>query len=372
MTVGIVGGGQLGRMLALAGYPLGLDFLFLERAADAPAAQVAPTLLGEFTDRKLLRELARRSEVLTFDWENISLESLRPLGRATRIAPPLAALAMSQDRIAEKKLFAKLGIPTTRYAAVDHARGLTQALRRIGLPGVLKTRRLGYDGKGQAVVRTVEEAMLALETLQGAALIYEEFVRFDFEVSIIGARNRQGEVAIYPLNRNLHREGMLRLTRAPWSAPALQRQAAEHLRRVLEHFSYEGILNIEFFVCGQRLLANETAPRVHNSGHWTIEGAATSQFENHLRGILGLPLGATTARGHAAMLNLIGGLPPIKEFIDLPDLHWHDYGKAPRPGRKLGHLTLLAKTAARRDALARQLLRRIDPSAAALNPFRRP
>ena len=200
MTVGIIGGGQLGRMMALAGYPLGLDFLFLDRSNDTPAAAVAPTLVGEFTDRRLLRELARRSEVLTFDWENISLESVQALGRRTRVAPPLAALAMSQDRISEKKLFEKLGIPTTRYAAVDSAAALTRALRRVGLPGVLKTRRLGYDGKGQAVVRSAEEAAAAWSRLGGVPLIYEEFVPFDYEVSIIGARSRHGEVAIYPLN----------------------------------------------------------------------------------------------------------------------------------------------------------------------------
>jgi 5-(carboxyamino)imidazole ribonucleotide synthase len=364
MTIGIVGGGQLGRMMALAGYPLGLDFLFLDRSGDTPAAQVAPTLVGEFTDRKLLRELARRSEVITFDWENVSIESLRALGRSASIAPPLAALAMSQDRVAEKKLFGKLAIPTTRYAAVNSQASLVRALRDIGLPGVLKTRRLGYDGKGQAVVRSIEDAWLAFERLRGAPLIYEEFVPFDYEVSIIGARNCHGEIVVYPLNRNLHRDGILRLTRAPWGAPALQRQAAAHLRRVLEHFRYEGVLNIEFFVRGGRLLANETAPRVHNSGHWTIEGAATSQFENHLRAILGLPLGATTARGHAAMINLIGRMPSREEFIGEDELHWHDYGKTEREGRKLGHLTLLERTAARCDVRARRLLRRIDaPSA---------
>jgi len=364
MTIGIVGGGQLGRMMALAGYPLGLDFLFLDRSGDTPAAQVAPTLVGEFTDRKLLRELARRSEVITFDWENVSIESLRALGRSASIAPPLAALAMSQDRVAEKKLFGKLAIPTTRYAAVDSQASLVRALRDIGLPGVLKTRRLGYDGKGQAVVRSIEDAWLAFERLRGAPLIYEEFVPFDYEVSIIGARNCHGEIVVYPLNRNLHRDGILRLTRAPWGAPTLQRQAAAHLRRVLEHFRYEGVLNIEFFVRGGRLLANETAPRVHNSGHWTIEGAATSQFENHLRAILGLPLGATTARGHAAMINLIGRMPSREEFIGEDELHWHDYGKTEREGRKLGHLTLLERTAARCDVRARRLLRRIDaPSA---------
>jgi 5-(carboxyamino)imidazole ribonucleotide synthase len=364
MTIGIVGGGQLGRMMALAGYPLGLDFLFLDRSGDTPAAQVAPTLVGEFTDRKLLRELARRSEVITFDWENVSIESLRALGRSASIAPPLAALAMSQDRVAEKKLFGKLAIPTTRHAAVDSQASLVRALRDVGLPGVLKTRRLGYDGKGQAVVRSIEAAWLAFERLRGSPLIYEEFVPFDYEVSIIGARNRQGEIVVYPLNRNLHRDGILRLTRAPWGAPALQHRAATHLRRMLEHFRYEGVLNIEFFVCGGRLLANETAPRVHNSGHWTIEGAATSQFENHLRAILGLPLGATTARGHAAMINLIGRMPSREAFIGEDELHWHDYGKTEREGRKLGHLTLLERTAARCDVRARRLLRRIDaPSA---------
>ncbi|MEY3338859.1 MAG: hypothetical protein RL245_1851 [Pseudomonadota bacterium] len=364
MTIGIVGGGQLGRMMALAGYPLGLDFLFLDRSADTPAAQVSPMLIGEFTDRKLLRELARRSEVITFDWENVSIESLRTLGRSASIAPPLAALAMSQDRIAEKKLFDTLGIPTTRYAAVESQASLVRALRDVGLPGVLKTRRLGYDGKGQAVVRNLDEAWLAFERLRGSSLIYEEFVTFDDEVSIIGARSRRGEIAVYPLNRNLHREGILRLTRAPWGVPALQRRATTHLKRVLEHFRYEGVLNIEFFVRNGRLIANETAPRVHNSGHWTIEGAATSQFENHLRAILGLPLGATTARGHAAMINLIGRMPSRDTFIGESELHWHDYGKTARAGRKLGHITLLADTTARRDAQAKHLLRRIDPTSA--------
>lgn len=364
MTIGIVGGGQLGRMLALAGYPLGLDFLFLDRSDDTPGGQVAPSLVGDFTDKRLLRTLAARSEVITFDWENISVESLRALGRSAKIAPPLAALAVSQDRIAEKRLFEKLSIPTTRYAAVDSRASLEGALRDIGLPGVLKTRRLGYDGKGQAVVHDRDSAFAAFEQLQGTGLIYEEFVPFDFEVSIIGARSARGEIAIYPLNRNRHRDGILRLTRAPWDAPSLQRNAASHLRRILEHFRYVGVLNVEFFVRGGRLYANETAPRVHNSGHWTIEGAATSQFENHLRAILGLPLGSTAARAHVAMINLIGTMPMRDAVLSMPEAHWHDYGKEPRPGRKLGHVTVLTSTAAKRDALARKLLRRIDPASA--------
>ncbi len=360
MTVGIVGAGQLGRMLALAGYPLGLDCLFLDRSADTPAAQVAPTLCGEFTDRKLLRELARRSEVITFDWENVSVESLAALERRARIAPPLPALAASQDRLSEKRLFEKLDIPTTRYAAVDSRASLLRAVRRIGLPGVLKTRRLGYDGKGQAVLRGPRDLDAALAAMQGAPAIYEEFVPFDFEVSIIGARSARGEIVTWPLNGNVHRDGILRVTRAPFGTPALARRAAAHLRRVLEHFDYEGVLNIEFFVRRGRLVANETAPRVHNSGHWTIEGAETSQFENHLRAILGLPLGPTTARGHCAMVNLIGTMPARETLLALRGVHLHDYAKTPRPGRKLGHCTLVAPDPASRERALKRLLKVVE------------
>lgn len=349
-------------MLALAGHPLGLDFLFLDRSHDTPAAQVAPSLVGEFTDRRLLRTLARRSEVITFDWENISVDSLRALGREASIAPPLAALATAQDRLAEKRLFERLGIPTTRYAAVDSAASFTRALRRIGLPAVLKTRRLGYDGKGQAVIRRAAEAAVAFESLRGVPLILEEFVPFEDEVSIIGARNRDGEVVIYPLNRNRHEGGILRLTRSPWGVPRLQRAAERHLRKVLAHFRYEGILNIEFFVRGGRLVANEMAPRVHNSGHWTIEGAATSQFENHLRAILNLPLGSAQPRGHVAMINLIGELPARETVLAHEDWHWHDYGKLARPGRKVGHVTIVARTAQERDREVRRALRMISSS----------
>ncbi len=361
MTVGIIGAGQLGRMLALAGYPLGLDVLFLDREATTPGGQVAPILTAEFTDRRKLRTLARRSEVLTFDWENIPVESLAGLERITRIAPPLTALAASQDRLREKRLFEKLGIPTTRYAPVDTAADLLHAVRHIGLPGVLKTRRLGYDGKGQAVLRHVDDLETRAVPLlaQRVPLIYEEFVAFDYEVSIIGARSTRGEVAIYPLNHNVHHEGILRLTRAPFGTPRLQARAAGHLRRMLDYFDYAGVLNIEFFVRRGRLIANETAPRVHNSGHWTIEGAVTSQFENHLRAILGWPLGRTTARGHAGMLNLIGAMPDRTAMLGRPGLHWHDYGKTARPGRKLGHITLLRSTAAERDRDSRTLLRRL-------------
>ena len=366
MTVGIVGAGQLGRMLALAGYPLGLDFLFLDRSSDVPAAPLAPLLVGEFTDRALLRRLARRSEVLSFDWENISVTALRAATRGlrTRISPPLRALATGQDRLAEKRLFERLKIPTTRYAAVGSRAGLERACVRIGLPGVLKTRRLGYDGKGQAVIRKRADIDAAWNALGGTPLIYEEFVDFELEVSALGVRAGDGREAHYPLTRNWHADGILRLSIAPWEDVALVRQARAHLRAVLRDFVYVGTLAIEFFVRDGCLLANELAPRVHNSGHWTIEGAVTSQFENHLRAIAGLPLGSPASLGHAAMVNLIGRMPTPASVLSQPGVHLHDYGKAPRPGRKLGHCTLVAPTADERNRRTRTLLRRLALSLA--------
>jgi 5-(carboxyamino)imidazole ribonucleotide synthase len=359
MTVGIVGAGQLGRMLALAGYPLGLDFLFLDPSKGAPAGQVAPQIVGGFTDMELLGKLARDTEVLTFDWENISVDALRALPPETIICPPVDALAAAQDRVLEKQLFEHLKIPTTRWSNVESHADLDKAIARIGLPGVLKTRRLGYDGKGQKVLRKSTDVAGSWDEMGQVPLLYEELVPFDYEVSIIGARSRSGEIAVYPLNGNVHGGGILRLTRAPYGSPTLQRAAAQHLRRALTHFRYTGILTIEFFVRRGKLIANEMAPRVHNSGHWTIEGAETSQFENHLRAILDLPLGSTRARGHCGMLNLIGEMPEKTGILEQDGLHLHDYGKAPRPGRKLGHLTFIERTAAARDRRARRLLGRV-------------
>lgn len=359
MTVGIVGAGQLGRMLALAGYPLGLDFLFLDQHSDVPAAALAPTLVGKFTDRALLRKLAKRCEVISFDWENISAAALRSAkrGLSTRIAPPLRALETGQDRLAEKRLFERLGVPTTRYGAVDTRAELVRACARIGMPGVLKTRRMGYDGKGQMVIRNRAGIEAAWSALGGVPLLYEERVDFDAEVSALGVRAREGTEAHYPLTRNWHSDGMLRLSVAPWHAPALERKAHAYMRAVLREFNYVGVLAIEYFVRDGGLIANELAPRVHNSGHWTIEGALTSQFENHLRAIAGIPLGRTTPLGHSAMVNLIGRMPPRAAVLAQPGVHLHDYGKSARPGRKLGHCTLVAPTARERDLRTRRLLR---------------
>jgi 5-(carboxyamino)imidazole ribonucleotide synthase len=360
MTIGVLGAGQLGRMLALAGYPLGLDCLFLDREAGTPAHQVGPSLLGSFSDPALLDQLAERCSVVTFDWENVPAEALDHLARRVRIAPPAPALHTAQDRLLEKQLFAQLKIPTNASCAVDSRTDLDQAVRRVGLPGVLKTRRLGYDGKGQTVLRSAADVPAAWELLGNAPLLYEAMVPFDYEVSAIGVRGTDGRFAMYPLNRNLHQDGILRLTRAPWKAAALEAAARRTLRRVMQHFDYVGVLAIEFFVLRGKLLANEMAPRVHNSGHWTIEGAVTSQFENHLRAVAGLPLGDTACRGHCAMLNLIGTMPATAALLAEPGLHLHNYGKAPRPGRKLGHLTLVESTARAADLRATRLLRRIE------------
>ena len=361
MTVGIVGAGQLGRMMALAGYPLGFDFLFLDKDARTPGGQVGPILEGALTDRELLGRLCERCDVVTFDWENIPVEALQGLPGKARIAPPLRALAAAQDRLSEKRTFELLGIATTRYAAVDSRTALETAVRTIGLPGVLKTRTLGYDGKGQFVLRTRADLDAAWEALGKAApLLYENLVPFDREVSIIAVRGLDGAVAFYPLNLNVHRAGILRLTRAPFVNATLTRQAQRAARRLLEHFNYVGVLTIEFFVSRGKLIANEMAPRVHNSGHWTIEGAVTSQFENHVRAVAGMPLGSTQPRGHSAMINLIGELPAREAILAQPGLHWHDYGKSARPDRKLGHVTLVETTARQRDLRSYKVLGRID------------
>jgi len=269
------------------------------------------------------------------------------------------ALRVSQDRILEKELFGRLGVPTPPYRAVDTLADLEAGVAALGLPCVLKTRRLGYDGRGQRVLKKRSDVGPAWEALGSVPLILEGFVKFDREVSIVGARSTRGETRAYPIVTNTHREGILRVTVAPTRDARLQRAAEGHLRRVLDHFGYAGVLTIEFFVAGGRLIANEMAPRVHNSGHWTIEGAVTSQFENHLRAILGLPLGDTTPVGHAAMVNYIGTMPDRDKILSLPGAHHHDYGKAPRANRKLGHCTVVAPTAAGRDALLRQVLRRV-------------
>ena len=347
MKLGILGGGQLGRMLALAGYPLGVRATALEAAAGS-AAQVCGHIAGEFDDLQALYALAQASDAVTFEFENVPVESARWLAERVPVFPPPRALEVSQERLAEKQFFASLGIPTPPFAAVESEADFRAAVASIGLPAVLKTRRFGYDGKGQAVVRTPAEADAAWLRLGGRPLILEGFVPFDRELSLIACRGRDGQIVTYPLVENVHRDGILHRSVAP--APdlgeELSERAAEFAARVLTELDYIGVLAVEWFQDGPRLLANEMAPRVHNSGHWTIEGALTSQFENHVRAVCGLPLGRADAVGFSAMYNFIGTAPRAAAVLADPDAHLHLYGKSNRPGRKVGHVTLRAGTAA--------------------------
>jgi len=340
-------------MLALAGLPLGVRCSFLDRGADAPGAALAPILVGPLEDPALLAKLAAQSDVVTFDWENISSEALAPLEKLTLVRPPRAALEVSQDRLREKALFSRLKIPVAPHAAVDSRADLESAACKLGIPGVLKTRRMGYDGKGQFLIQHAGELGHAWDLIGGPELIYEKFQAFSRELSIIGARSQAGDIVYYPLSANTHGGGILRYGIAPFSNSRLERSARIHLKRVMCALDYVGVLAIEFFVVKGRLIANEMAPRVHNSGHWTIEGCVTSQFENHLRAICGLPLGSTRALGHTAMINFLGEMPSRERLLEIDGLAFHDYGKEPRPGRKLGHCTILkARTQDRNRALA--------------------
>jgi 5-(carboxyamino)imidazole ribonucleotide synthase len=347
VRVGIVGGGQLGRMLALAGYPLGIRCVTLDPVRDSPASQVAPSIVGRYDDREALARLADGADVVTYEFENVPVEAARFLRELAPVFPPPEALEAAQDRVTEKALFDDVGVSTSRHEAIATPVELRDALVRLGVPAVLKTRRLGYDGKGQAVIHDpllAEDAWRAIGELPS---VLEGFVAFDRELSILGVRDRDGSTAFYPLVENHHGDGILRLSIAPAPdlTPELQSRAETYARLVMDRLEYVGVMAIELFQVGEELLANEMAPRVHNSGHWTIEGAQTSQFENHLRAITGLPLGSTAAFGASAMVNLIGAIPDAASVLAVRGAHLHLYGKEPRPGRKLGHVTLNAKDA---------------------------
>jgi len=352
--IGVLGAGQLGRMLALAGYPLGQRFRFLDPAHEAPIKDLAEFVRADFRDTEALDRFAAGLEVVTYEFENVLVEVAQRLSRRVPVYPPPAALQMSQDRLDEKTFFQQHSIPTAPFVAVRTRSDLDGALSEVGGPAILKTRRMGYDGKGQCPIReraAAEQAWQTLtksrkDTVADAGLLLEGFVRFDRELSQIAVRSPGGQKVFYPLVENHHADGMLRLSLAPAPelTPTLAELARDYATRVLEALDYVGVLAIEFFQQGEQLIANEMAPRVHNSGHWTIEGAQTSQFENHLRAILGLPLGSTEVRGPCAMLNIIGELPDVNVVMAHAGAHLHLYGKKPRPGRKIGHITVCAAT----------------------------
>ena len=316
-------------MLGLAGLPLGLRFRFLDPSPDAPAREVGELVVGAFDDAGALGRLAAGAAVVTYEFENVPVEA----ARAVSPLPPPRALELGQDRLVEKELFRRLGIPTARFGSLAHT----------GLPALVKSRRLGYDGRGQR--------RLDAEERLGDDELAEEIVDFDRELSVVAVRGRDGETRFWPLAENVHRDGILRISRAPASA-APQAEAEELAGRLLDDLDYVGVLALELFEVDGRLLANEYAPRVHNTGHWTIDGAVTSQFENHLRAVLGLPLGDTAALAPSVMVNLVGGVPALDALLGLPSAHVHLYRKEPRRGRKLGHVTLVGAG----DAVAAQAM----------------
>lgn len=355
MRVGILGGGQLARMLALAGYPLGQEFSVLDPGSDVCSAAVADQLQGDYVDQKLLAQLAEEADVVTYEFENVPAAAVEFLAGKVPVYPPQLALATAQDRLREKTLFRELGIATPAFVAVNSLEELQQAMEQVGWPAVVKTRSEGYDGKGQAVLRKPEDLAPAWQDLVGVPAIVEAFVPFEREISIIAVRSTSGEMVCYPLTENTHRDGILRLSIAR-PGDAMQARAVEYAERLMDKLDYVGVLALELFQAGDSLLANEFAPRVHNSGHWTQDGAVTCQFENHLRAIAGLPLGATDTVGHAAMVNLIGDIPASEAVLVNAHAHLHLYGKAERPGRKVGHINLCAQNEQQMEAELKLLL----------------
>lgn len=339
MNIGILGGGQLARMLAWSGYPLGLNFIILEPDKNAGAVGLGKHLHGAYDDPSLLTELAKEADVITYEFENVSAKAASFLAEHARVYPAPNALCIAQDRLQEKKFLQQLNIPVADFAAVNSLEDLQQAMSTIAYPALLKSRRMGYDGKGQVPIKSSTQLAQAWDAMQKVPSIVESFVPFQREISIIAVRRASGEIAFYPLSENTHQQGILRVAQCR-QQDALQQQAENYVLRILTALDYVGVIALELFELNGRLVANEFAPRVHNSGHWSIEGAETSQFENHLRAILDLPLGSTKARGYTGMVNFIGELPAIERVLEIPAVHLHLYDKTPRQQRKLAHATL--------------------------------
>lgn len=346
-TIGILGGGQLGRFLAMAAAELGFACHVYCPDAHSPAFAVAARATqAPYEDEAALKAFAADVDVVTYEFENIPASCVATLKALVPVLPGVAALETAQDRLAEKRYFSRIGIDVAPFAPVDDLPGLRAALDEIGAPAILKTRRFGYDGKGQVRINTVDEVETALAALKGAPAILEQFVAFDFEISVIGARGQDGAFAAYAPGRNVHKNHILHETFVPAGIDqALADKAVDVSRQIAASLDYVGVMGVEFFVCdrGDRLLVNEIAPRVHNSGHWTLDGAAASQFEQHIRAIAGWPLRSPARHSDAVMTNLVGDA-----FHDWPkwaadaQVAVHLYGKPEvREGRKMGHVTRL-------------------------------
>ncbi len=371
-TVGILGGGQLARMLALAGTPLGLRFRVVDTVADACASQVAPLTRADYNDFDAISEFTENLDAVICDFENVPADTAMFIASRVPVFPNPQALGIAQDRLEEKQLFQKLGLNTPDFATVDSREDLTAAIAKVGFPAILKTSRLGYHGKGQIRLKSAADLDAAWSQLGDVPLILERMVQFEREISVIAVRGRSGDFATYPLTQTFHQNSIFSASLSPApKSKEMEGIAVGYARRLAEELDYVGVFALELFVHEGRLLANEMAPRVHNSGHWTIEGALTSQFENHLRAVLGLPLGATSGRATSVLLNWIGEVPDPLPVLSEPLAHWHDYGKTPRAGRKVGHATVVGsavEVAATLKRLAKAMNRasQIDPVVAAL------
>ncbi len=341
MRIGILGAGQLGRMLALAGYPLAKSFVFYD-VSGSPSAGLGEIIVdrqGQYLD-----DFLSRVDRVTYEFEHLPVATAEAIARSKPIYPTPRALAVCQNREAEKTLFGNLGIPTPQWRMADSAASLQAIAEELGCPVVAKSNTEGYDGKGQAVLKSPVEAAAAWEAIGHDRLMVEKFVNFSREISIIAIRSMDGDLGFYPMAENIHHDGILRYSVAP--APGVSRgledQAHRHIKALLNELDYVGVLALELFETADGLVANEMAPRVHNSGHWTMEGAMTSQFENHIRAVSGHPLGSTAPRGVSCMVNIIGEHGDTDRILELPYTHLHLYGKGERQGRKLGHVNVVA------------------------------
>lgn len=342
-TVGILGGGQLARMMALAGYPLGMRFVFFDPSPDACAGQVGPLIVADYDDTQALDQLMQEVDVVTFDFENVPVSTVRYVQQRRPVYPDPSVLETSQDRLLEKRFFQQLGLPVGKFFPVNSYSELAFGAKSYDFDAFLKTRRMGYDGKGQFRIIPGADLKAIWEQAKGKKLVLEQRVAFEREISVITVRNANGDISQYPVTENKHNNGVLATSTAPARHTDNCQLALQHARQIAEVLEYVGVLVVEFFEIEGGVFINEMAPRVHNSGHWTIEGALTSQFENHLRAICGWPLGGTDSWGYAAMLNWIGSVPNIAEMPKQAHIHHHLYGKQPRAGRKVGHTTITAE-----------------------------
>ena len=346
-VIGILGGGQLGRMLSMAAARLGFVTHIFEPGANPPAGQVAHRVTtAPYEDAEALAAFAQSVDVITYEFENIPTEALDVLESHRPIRPGREALRVSQDRLTEKTFLQGLGLNTAPFADVTDLDSLQAAIERIGTPAILKTRRFGYDGKGQARLKSPEDARSALADMQGAPAILEGFVSFSHEVSIIAARGLDGQVACFDPGENVHRDGILHTTTVPARlSPALRTDAVLLAANILNALDYVGVMGVELFVTPQGLIVNEIAPRVHNSGHWTQNGCAVDQFEQHIRAVAGWPLGDGQRHADVVMENLIGDdMDRVPELAQQRDVALHLYGKAEvKPGRKMGHFNRIKR-----------------------------